>query len=232
MYRSTLVSSLLTAAVLLTACGGDDGADSGTAADDRPTSSAGSTAPAAPEPAGSADDTVDEAADEADPAAGDSSGGGGSTSSRTPAPPAPGTPAPGTPAPGTPAPGTPAPGTPAPDGPEVSDPDGTGPLPPEVIPTQGAQVWAVYLATGSPIDEWQAHALGETEAYLTGIYGYAGSGIGSVACDLGAVESLGFEPDDNRLAVYFATAEDAQTFVAVYDREDVGSARVTTSCRD
>lgn len=68
-------------------------------------------------------------------------------------------------------------------------------------------------------------------AHLTGVHGYVGSGIGAVSCDDGAAEQLGSVPDDNRLAVYFATAEDARTSVAVHDRQDVGSAQVSTLCR-
>lgn len=214
MYRSALVPTLLAAAVLLTACGGDDDPENRSA--DRPATSAASTAPATDEP--TAGGGVEEAADEDAPAAGGSGSGSGN----------------GAPAPqptGGPAPDAPDPGT-TPDGDRLHDPDGAGPLPAEVLVTQGSTVWAVYLDTGSPADEWQAASLGETESYLTGLYGYTGSGIGSVSCDAGAAEQLGFVPDDDRLAVYFATAEDATTFVAIYDRQDVGSAEVTTYCLD
>jgi hypothetical protein len=189
MYRSALVSSLLTAAVALTACGGDDDG-SGTAprADDRPTTSIESSAPAASEPAESAESadggTVRDVPDGQAPADGGSNGG-----------------------------------------------DTGGGFPPEVIPTQGARVWAVYLAVGSPFDEAQAHKLGETESYANGL-GYTGSGIGSVGCDQGAAEQLGLVPDDNRVAVYFATAEHAQQFVAGYERQALGSAEVATYCLD
>ncbi|MGY1770902.1 hypothetical protein [Blastococcus sp. SYSU D00813] len=219
MYRSALVPPLLAAAVLLTACGGDDDADA--TSDDRSTTSAASSAPATDEPTGTAGDGgAEEAADEDTPASGGGSGGSGGA----PAPQSTSRPAPGTP-------DAPAPGT-TPDGDRLHDPDGAGPLPAEVLVSQGSVVWAVYLDTGSPVDEWQAASLGETESYLTGLYGYTGSGIGSVSCDAGAAEQLGFVPDDNRLAVYFATAEDATTFVAIYDRQDVGSAEVTTYCLD
>jgi hypothetical protein len=187
MHRSALVPSLLAAAVVLTACGGDDGSGSTPLADDRPATSVPATdEPADPaEPAGPADDgTVDEAPDDQTPADGGSSGG-----------------------------------------------DTGGGLPPEVVPTQGARVWAVYLAVGAPFDESAAAELGETESYAHGL-GYTGSGIGSVGCDRGAAEQLGLLPDDNRVAVYFATAEHAQQFVAVYDRPDLGSAEVATYCLD
>jgi hypothetical protein len=145
---------------------------------------------------------------------------------------------------GSSAPETPEPAEPADDGtvPEVPDVDAPadagssggdsgGGFPPEVVPTQGARVWAVYLAVGSPFDESEASELGETESYANGL-GYTGSGIGSVGCDQGAAEQLGLVPDDNRVAVYFATAEHAQQFVAVYDRPDLGSAEVATYCLD
>ncbi|MGK5112292.1 MULTISPECIES: hypothetical protein [unclassified Geodermatophilus] len=188
MHRSALVPSLLTAAVVLAACGGDAGSGTTPRADDRPTATVGTSAPATDEPAEPAGPpdagTVDAAPDDQTPADGGSSGG-----------------------------------------------DTGGGFPPEVVPTQGARVWAVYLAVGTPFDESQAHLLGETESYANGL-GYTGSGIGSVGCDQGAAEQLGLAPDDNRVAVYFATAEHAQQFVAVYDRPDLGSAEVATYCLD
>ena len=75
------------------------------------------------------------------------------------------------------------------------------------------------------------HMLGGTESCAR-FLGYAGSGIGSVSCDHGAAEALGFDPGDDRVAVYFDSTARAQEFVAVYDRQDVGSAPVTTYCSD
>jgi hypothetical protein len=126
----------------------------------------------------------------------------------------------------------------APDGgaapgasPDASADPVVGP-PREVLPEHGERVWAVYLAVGSPDSERDMHELGEAESYLRGMYGYTGSGIGSVGCDQGAAEALGFDPAHNRVAVYFDSAAGAQEFVAVYDRQDVGSAEVTTYCLD
>src|SRR5688572_18182236 len=128
----------------------------------------------------------------------------------------------------------PDPATIAPHPPGWIPPGSEGPQlgwPPEVTPVHGGRVWAVYLAVGSPDSEWDMHKLGETESYLQG-QGYTGSGIGSVGCDQGAAEALGVDSQDNRVAVYFDSAARAQEFVAVYDRQDVGSAEVTTYCLD
>src|SRR3712207_8079419 len=82
-----------------------------------------------------------------------------------------------------------------------------------------------------PILPAEVHMLAETEDYAR-FLGWTGSGIGSVSCDQGAAEALGFDPDDHRVAVYFDSAARAQEFVAGYDRQDVGSAQVTTYCLD
>ncbi len=128
----------------------------------------------------------------------------------------------------------PDPATIAPHPPDRIPPGSEGPQlgrPPEVTPVHGARVWAVSLAVGSPDSEWDMHKLGETESYLRG-HGYTGSGIGAVGCDQGAAEALGFDPQNNRVAVHFDSAARTQEFVAVYDRQDVGSAEVTTYCLD
>ena len=103
--------------------------------------------------------------------------------------------------------------------------------PDEVISTHGAQLWAVYLAVGSPASDAETRALEETDAYLRGL-GYEGSGIGSVGCDQGAAPSLGLDSGDNRVAVYFDAQIDAQAFVDAYDRQDLGSTAVITYCLD
>ena len=103
--------------------------------------------------------------------------------------------------------------------------------PDEATPVHGSRVWAVYLAVGSPDSDGDRHMLGEAASYARGL-GYAGSGIGEVSCDQGAAEALGLDPADHRVAVYFPSSARAQEFVAVYDRQDVGSAQVTTYCLD
>ncbi len=222
MYRSVLVPSLLTAALLLTACDGDD--VTRTASDTGTGSSAPSTAePTTPtaEPTEPAEGAVEEASGDGPPAG------------RTPEPTTPGATAPGTSAPGTAAPDTAAPEPPGEHAPQ-DVPPGTGRpagYPTEVVSTHGARLWGVYLAAGSPGDAGDSHAVGEAESFLIG-QGFAGSGIGSVSCDQGAAEQLGLAPDDHRVAVYFATAEQAQQFVDVYEREPLGTALVTTYCLD
>jgi hypothetical protein len=116
--------------------------------------------------------------------------------------------------------------------PEQPSEPGAAVLPVEVVPTQGSQVWAVYLAVADPDDMGGQHMLAETADYVHAFYGYTGSGIGSVSCDLGAAEQLSVDPNHHRVAVYFDSAARAQEFVAVYDREDVGSAPVATYCMD
>jgi hypothetical protein len=103
--------------------------------------------------------------------------------------------------------------------------------PDEVIATHGAQVWAVYLAVGSPASDAETRTLEETDAYLRSL-GYEGSGIGSVGCDQGAAQSLGLDSGDNRVAVYFDAQIHAQAFVDAYERPDLGATAVITYCLD
>ena len=202
--RSAVVSSLLTAAVLLAGCGGAGPGEVVPAADDRPlTSAPAGTAPATGESAVEEVPVAEPAADE--PAA------------EEPV-------AEGPPVEELPVEEPPVEEAPAEEPTEAVWPD-------EVLPVHGSRVWAVYLAVGSPDSQWDLHMLGETESYA-GFLGYTGSGVGSVSCDQGAAEALGFDPGDSRVAVYFDSAARAQEFVAVYDRQDVGSAQVTTYCLD
>ncbi len=215
MHRSVLVPGLLTTALLLTACDGDDVPRTACTAGPPGTTSA---APPAPATAGPAEDTTaavpDDDATVAAPA-------GRTPPAGTAAPVPPSTPS--APAPGTPDPGTPDPGTPDPEAPVGH--------PAETVATHGASLWGVYLAAGDPVDPWADHALGEAQSFLTW-QGFTGSGIGSVACDLGAAEQLGLAPDANRLAVYFATADQARQFTDAYERDVLGTALVTTYCLD
>ena len=59
--------------------------------------------------------------------------------------------------------------------------------------------------------------------------GPAGDGV---LLDAPDAPDAGFHPDDNRFAVYFDSVARAQEFVLVHDRQDVGSAEVTTYCLD
>ncbi|MGX5655387.1 hypothetical protein ACWKWC_11500 [Geodermatophilus nigrescens] len=95
----------------------------------------------------------------------------------------------------------------------------------------GSRVWAVYLAVGDHTYNGDLHTLAVTADHLEDL-GYTGSGIGDVSCDQGAVEQLGFSPEHQRVAVYFESAALAEQFVAAYDRQEVGTAPVTTYCLD
>jgi hypothetical protein len=221
MYRLTLVPALIAGALLLTACGADDATrTASTAGTGSATSSAPSSAPLSAPSSAPADGANEEADDDEQPPA-------GTTPEPTPSP-TPGPAAPGTPAPGTAAPSAPGEHAPQDVPPGTGRPDG---YPTEVVSSHGAQLWGVYLAAGAADDVWQAHAVGEAEGFLTG-QGFTGSGIGSVSCDQGAAEQLGLAPEHDRVAVYFATAEQAQQFVDVYERDTLGTALVTTYCLD
>ena len=218
MYRSALVSSFLTA-VLLAGCGGEDAVENSAGAGDRSSASVEPPAPTTSEPAGPSDDgTVGRPSSPPAPT-GDGSGDGsgdGEADGEQPASEQPASEKPGGVV------------TPSPTEQPAEQPTVWAP---EVTPVHGGRVWAVYLAVGSPDSDWDMHMLGETESYVR-MFGYVGSGIGSVGCDQGAAEALGFHPGDNRVAVYFATAAHAQEFVAGYDRQDAGSAQVSTYCLD
>lgn len=64
--------------------------------------------------------------------------------------------------------------------------------------------------------------------------GYAGSDGGDVNCDQGARETLGLAPDVPyfTVAVYFRTRQEAQQFVDAFRPGVVGTAEVTSYCRD
>ncbi|WP_448612747.1 hypothetical protein [Modestobacter sp. URMC 112] len=240
MYRPALVSPLLgtvLATVLLTGCSAETPVQV-TAGSGAPVespagpSSAGTTAadpsaaPTTPAPTGHPDE------DDGGSAGTSPAGTRTAPVTRAPASAAPPTTTPPGAPPATEGPVVGAPGT----GTSAEDPStdgGAGAVvwPAEASPVHGGQVWAVYLAVGSPDSDWDGHMLGEAEGYLVG-HGYTGSGIGEVGCDQGAAEQLGFDPADHRLAVYFDSAARAQEFVGVYDRQDLGSARVTTYCLD
>jgi hypothetical protein len=89
----------------------------------------------------------------------------------------------------------------------------------------------VYLAVGSPDSPEDMARLEESSRHAQAL-GYVSVTTLDIGCDRGAPEALGVDSSNFAVAVYFRTAEHAQQFVGVYDREDVGSALVTTYCRD
>lgn len=93
--------------------------------------------------------------------------------------------------------------------------------------THGAQVHAAYVAvTESRDDPRWAQSRRQVEDL-----GYVASG-GELACDSGAAEALGLDPQMLGVAVYFRSAADAQTFARMYEPGVVGTAPVTLFCLD
>ncbi|GIG40570.1 hypothetical protein [Cellulomonas phragmiteti] len=93
---------------------------------------------------------------------------------------------------------------------------------------QGSTAWAVYVAVTPTYDD---PALAEADARLTAL-GYTRLRGGSLACDRGAAEALGRDPDEAAMAMYFDTQEDAARFVELYGDGVVGTVQVTMYCRD
>jgi hypothetical protein len=100
----------------------------------------------------------------------------------------------------------------------------------EVEPEHGGTYWGVYLAVAASLDdpkirEWTEQA--ERLAYTPS--------VGDLACDQGAAAALGVAEGSSRVAIYFATREDAEAAyadVVTRYREPFGIARVTTYCLD
>jgi hypothetical protein len=124
--------------------------------------------------------------------------------------------------------------TPATPGLESNDPTQT-PLPetpqPEVPEpaelVHGGVVWGVYLAVGETIADPAldaATARAETVGYQ--------AGVGDIACDQPAAETLGVPPESSVVAIYFDTRADAEAAGALFEPPPVGIAKVTTFCLD
>lgn len=98
--------------------------------------------------------------------------------------------------------------------------------------TQGGEAWGVYLAVAYAEEGVDAPELVEAKAQAAAV-GY-NAGSGDVACDQGASEALGLDPERSYLtvAVYFATEADARLFVDLYQPGVVGLAAVETYCMD
>lgn len=95
------------------------------------------------------------------------------------------------------------------------------------LPAQGEHAIGVYFAVVGPDDADGGRGL-VTELEARG--GLAG--VGELACDQGAAESLGRSPDEVVVSAAFRTREDADRFVAAWGRAILGIAEFTASCRD
>lgn len=106
-----------------------------------------------------------------------------------------------------------------------------GSLPQEVIPDHGGTYWGLYVAVNRSLDD------PEMDVAFRGLeeMGYTPT-IGDIVCDDGAAGQLGVDPSSARVAVYFATEDEAEFgSAAVYNwlrKESVGIAEVTTYCLD
>jgi cytoskeletal protein RodZ len=106
-------------------------------------------------------------------------------------------------------------------------------FPPVTNLTHGGTAWALYLAVvpegQSDAPEYQAALAASAEA------GYGGFGGGGLACDQGAAEALGRDPDSMTVSVYFgsqAQAEQARAAFEARNRSVVGVVLVRTYCLD
>ncbi|WNB84559.1 hypothetical protein [Cellulomonas sp. ATA003] len=86
----------------------------------------------------------------------------------------------------------------------------------------------VYLTV---VESFDAPALTATDERLREL-GYQPGGHGELACDQGAAEALGLDPQTIAASVYFASEADARRFAEAYGPDVVGVAAVTVFCRD
>ena len=120
---------------------------------------------------------------------------------------------------------TPGP-TPPPPVPPADAPPATPPQAADI--RHGSEVWAVYVLVTPTYD---GPGWAEAGARVESL-GYTPSG-GELACDTGAAEALGLDPQLIGRGVYFGSQADAQRFADLYGAGDVvGIARVTLLCLD
>lgn len=102
--------------------------------------------------------------------------------------------------------------------------------PDEAMAVHGGTYWSVVLELVRDDEEQDA-----AQAALDALQelGYQG-GIGDVGCTDGIRQALGLDPAHGytNVDVLFATAEEAQRFVDLYQPGVVGTVRVTTYCLD
>ena len=105
----------------------------------------------------------------------------------------------------------------------------SGSLPPEAAAKQGGKYYAVFLAVAPDAN---AAALAEAQERARKL-GYVG-GVGDVNCTPGARAALNLSNsgDFTAYSIFFATAEQAQSFVNGYGAAIVGTAYITAGCLD
>ena len=216
MHRSSFVPSLLTAAVLLTACGGENITDTSPAAGERPAAAVEQAEPPTSAPA----ETPAEATDAGTPAAETPAAARDAES----------------PARTTDADAdatddeTPGAGGASDDGSGSGSPDGgTEGLPGwpiESPPVHGGRFWAAYVAVGAPGDPALQRVLEEVQRL------WPGAGLGELGCDEGAAAALGRTTTEHAVAVYFATEQHIVEFRRRWEAPFVGAVLVTTHCAD
>jgi hypothetical protein len=211
VYRSVLVTSLLTTAVLLAGCSAEA---AGTASPGTGSPSSTSAVPSAPTPSEPADAT------------GDGTGGDG-TGDEGPSDQSPSDQSPSDQGPSDQDLG----GQGSNDdgsGSESSD-GGTEGLPGwpiESTPVHGARLWAAYLAVGAPGDPALHRVLADVQQL------WPGAGLGELGCDQGAAAALGRSSEEHAVAVYFPTEQHVTEFRRRWDAPYVGAVQVTTLCAD
>ncbi|MGY1831239.1 hypothetical protein ACI8AA_12580 [Geodermatophilus sp. SYSU D01180] len=215
MYRSALVSSLLTTAVLLAGC---SAGPAGSAAPEAGSPSSTSAEPSTPIPSPPADPTGGgtaggtENGSTGDEGTGDDSTGDDSTGDDS-------TGDDGTGAPEPSDPGTGGEGT-------GNGTEGLPGWPVESTPVHGGRYWAVYVAVGTPGDPALQQVLADVRQL------WPGAGLAELACDEGAAEALGRDGAEHAVAVYFPTEQHVTEFRRRWETPFVGAAQVTTRCAD
>jgi hypothetical protein len=206
VYRSALVTSLLTTAVLLAGCSGEAAGTASPGTGSPSSSSAVLSAPTPSQPADAAGDgTGDEGTGDEGPSdqgpndqspsdqdlggQGSDNDGSGSESSNG--------------------------GT-----------EGLPGWPIESTPVHGARLWAAYLAVGAPGDPTLHRVLADVQQL------WPGAGLGELGCDQGAAAALGRSSEEHAVAVYFPTEQHVTEFRRRWDAPYVGAVQVTTLCAD
>jgi hypothetical protein len=105
--------------------------------------------------------------------------------------------------------------------------------PPQVTSgTHGGFTWGAYLAVAPAFGD-PALAEAAARAQAVGYTNVSDTG-NQLACDDGAIEALGLDPEVDwyATALYFASEADARRFEELFEPEIAGVARVQTYCMD